>query len=113
MPPFNDDEAFSRNVGGLTRQEHHSLHRKRVAIAGLGGGGGVHLLTPSRLGTGSIIWPILMAWMHPAAGTPSLRHSSALNWPGAAARPRIRLGIDAVHGGSNSTRDVLAVVGLV
>lgn len=52
MQPFNDDEAYSRNIGEVTRQQHDSLHGKRVAIAGLGGGGGVHLLTPCRLGTG-------------------------------------------------------------
>jgi len=52
MQPFNYDEAFSRNVGWLTRQEQDLLRHKRVAIAGLGGVGGVHLLTLCRLGIG-------------------------------------------------------------
>ena len=52
MQPFNYDEAFSRNIGWLTRQEQGALRHKRVAIAGLGGVGGVHLLTLCRLGIG-------------------------------------------------------------
>jgi molybdopterin/thiamine biosynthesis adenylyltransferase len=52
MIPFDYDEAFSRNIGWLTRQEQAQLRRKRVAIAGLGGVGGVHLLTLCRLGIG-------------------------------------------------------------
>lgn len=52
MQPFNYEEAFSRNIGWLTRQEQDSLRHKRVAIAGLGGVGGVHLLTLCRLGIG-------------------------------------------------------------
>jgi len=52
MLPFSYDEAFSRNIGWLTREEQDSLRHKRVAIAGLGGVGGVHLLTLCRLGIG-------------------------------------------------------------
>jgi molybdopterin/thiamine biosynthesis adenylyltransferase len=52
MQPFSYDEAFSRNIGWLTRQEQDQLRQKRVAIAGLGGVGGVHLLTLCRLGVG-------------------------------------------------------------
>lgn len=52
MQPFDYDEAFSRNIGWLTRQEQAALRHKRVAIAGLGGVGGVHLLTLCRLGIG-------------------------------------------------------------
>ena len=52
MPPFDHAEAFSRNIGWLTRQEQDALRHKRVAIAGLGGVGGVHLLTLCRLGIG-------------------------------------------------------------
>lgn len=54
MQPFNYDEAFSRNIGWVTRQEQESLRHKRVAIAGLGGVGGVHLLTLCRLGIGKL-----------------------------------------------------------
>lgn len=52
MQTFDYEEAFSRNIGWLTRQEQDELRRKRVAIAGLGGVGGVHLLTLCRLGIG-------------------------------------------------------------
>ncbi len=50
---FSYDNAFSRNIGWLTRQEQHVLSGKRVAIAGMGGVGGIHLLTLARLGIGS------------------------------------------------------------
>ena len=52
MQAFNFDEAFSRNIGWLTRREQDALRHKRVAIAGLGGVGGIHLLTLCRLGIG-------------------------------------------------------------
>lgn len=52
MSPFSYVEAFSRNIGWLTRHEQALLSQKRVAIAGLGGVGGVHLLTLCRLGIG-------------------------------------------------------------
>lgn len=50
---YSYDTAFSRNIGWVTRQEQHALREKRVAIAGMGGVGGVHLLTLARLGIGS------------------------------------------------------------
>jgi len=53
MPTFAYEEAFSRNLGWLTPGEQTILRKKRVAIAGLGGAGGVHLLTLARLGIGS------------------------------------------------------------
>lgn len=53
MPEFDYDVAFSRNIGWLTRAEQRSLRNKRVAIAGLGGVGGSHLLTLTRLGVGA------------------------------------------------------------
>lgn len=50
MQSFLYDEAFSRNIGWVTREEQTLLRHKRVAIAGLGGVGGLHLLTLCRLG---------------------------------------------------------------
>ena len=47
---FNYETAFSRNIGWLTHDEQKSLRQKRVAIAGMGGVGGAHLLTLARLG---------------------------------------------------------------
>ncbi len=52
-PGFDYEEAFSRNIGWVTEIEQSSLRDKRVAIAGLGGVGGLHLLTLARLGIGS------------------------------------------------------------
>lgn len=49
---FSYDEAFSRNLGWVTAAEQRLLRAKRVAIAGLGGVGGIHLLTLARLGVG-------------------------------------------------------------
>src|SRR3954469_11385769 len=51
--PFSYDEAFSRNLGWLTEWEQQALRFKRVAIAGMGGVGGVHLLTFARFGIGA------------------------------------------------------------
>ena len=50
MSTFDYHAAFSRNVGWVTRQEQDVLADKRVAIGGLGGVGGSHLLTLARLG---------------------------------------------------------------
>jgi molybdopterin/thiamine biosynthesis adenylyltransferase len=50
---FDYNEAFARNLGWVTRAEQDVLRRTRVAIAGLGGVGGVHLLTLARLGIGA------------------------------------------------------------
>jgi nitroreductase len=44
--------AFDRNIGWLTEWEQQALKGKRVAIAGMGGVGGFHLLTLARLGVG-------------------------------------------------------------
>lgn len=49
---FSYDEAFSRNIGWITAWEQSVLRRKTVAIAGMGGVGGVHLLTLARMGIG-------------------------------------------------------------
>ena len=49
---FDYATAFSRNIGWMTRDEQQSLRVKRIAIAGLGGVGGRHLLTLTRLGVG-------------------------------------------------------------
>jgi molybdopterin/thiamine biosynthesis adenylyltransferase len=49
---FEYDRAFSRNLGWVTADEQRRLRDKRVAIAGLGGVGGIHLLTLARLGIG-------------------------------------------------------------
>jgi molybdopterin/thiamine biosynthesis adenylyltransferase len=48
--PYAD--AFSRNIGWVTVREQEQLRNSCVAIAGMGGVGGVHLLTLARLGVG-------------------------------------------------------------
>lgn len=49
---YSYESAHSRNLGWTTEWEQVSLRHKRVAIAGLGGVGGAHLLTLARLGIG-------------------------------------------------------------
>lgn len=49
---FNYDAAFSRNIGWITEWEQAALRQKSVAIAGMGGVGGAHLMTLARLGIG-------------------------------------------------------------
>ena len=50
---FSYEEAFSRNLGWVTEWEQQALRFKRVAIAGMGGVGGFHLLTLARFGIGA------------------------------------------------------------
>jgi molybdopterin/thiamine biosynthesis adenylyltransferase len=50
---FDYHSAFSRNIGWVTRDEQARLRDARIAIAGLGGVGGIHLLTLARLGIGA------------------------------------------------------------
>lgn len=50
---FDYHEAFSRNLGWVTATEQEILRNKRIAIAGMGGVGGSHLLTLARLGVGA------------------------------------------------------------
>lgn len=46
------NEAFSRNIGLLTEQEQEILKNARVAIPGMGGVGGLHLIAMVRSGVG-------------------------------------------------------------
>jgi molybdopterin/thiamine biosynthesis adenylyltransferase len=50
---FDYTEAFSRNLGWLTPQEQQKLRGVRVAVAGMGGAGGVHVQALARLGVGA------------------------------------------------------------
>lgn len=47
---FDYDEAFSRTIGWITRDERMRLKESRIAVAGLGGVGGSHVMTLARLG---------------------------------------------------------------
>jgi molybdopterin-synthase adenylyltransferase len=49
---FDYEQAFARNLGWVTGAEQTRLRQCRVAIAGMGGVGGEHLLTLARLGIG-------------------------------------------------------------
>src|SRR5438876_8807606 len=53
MQRFTYEQAFSRNIGWVTAAEQAMLRGKRVAVAGLGGVGGLHVLTLARLGVGA------------------------------------------------------------
>ncbi len=50
MTSFDYQAAFDRNIGWVTAAEQERLRTRKVAIAGMGGVGGVHLLTLARLG---------------------------------------------------------------
>lgn len=55
-PPSGDysyARAHSRNLGWVTEVEQSRLRSARIAIAGMGGVGGEHLLTLARLGIGN------------------------------------------------------------
>jgi molybdopterin/thiamine biosynthesis adenylyltransferase len=45
-------EAFSRNLGLIAPEEQEKLRQSRVAIPGMGGVGGMHLMTLARMGIG-------------------------------------------------------------
>jgi len=47
---FNYEEAFSRNIGLLTEEEQQKLRTFTIAIPGMGGVGGVHLISLIRQG---------------------------------------------------------------
>ncbi len=47
---FDFEDAFSRNLGWVTPDEQQILRGKRVAVAGMGGVGGIELITLARLG---------------------------------------------------------------
>jgi molybdopterin/thiamine biosynthesis adenylyltransferase len=47
---FDYDTAFSRNIGLVTTEEQALLRSKTIAIPGMGGGGGAHLITLVRHG---------------------------------------------------------------
>jgi molybdopterin/thiamine biosynthesis adenylyltransferase len=50
--PWSYKEAFSRNLGLISPEEQERLRSSCVAIAGMGGVGGIHLETLARLGIG-------------------------------------------------------------
>lgn len=50
---FDYQEAFSRNIGWVTKSEQEQLRQSKVAIGGLGGVGGDHAIVCARLGIGS------------------------------------------------------------
>jgi sulfur-carrier protein adenylyltransferase/sulfurtransferase len=49
---FDYDLAVSRNIGWVTEWEQQKLRQSKIAIAGMGGVGGIHMLTLARLGIG-------------------------------------------------------------
>ena len=53
-PAFAYEQAFARNVGWITDDELQTLRKRRVAIGGMGGVGGVYLTTLARLGVGKM-----------------------------------------------------------
>lgn len=58
LPPsgagFDYGVAFGRNIGWITEWEQQEFRKKTVAVAGMGGVGGQHALTLTRLGIGGL-----------------------------------------------------------
>lgn len=52
-PLWSYEEAFLRNLGLISRREQEVLRNSCVAIPGMGGVGGIHLMTLARLGIGA------------------------------------------------------------
>jgi len=52
LKPWCYNKAFARHRGLITEQEQQKLRNTRVAIVGMGGVGGIHLVTLARLGVG-------------------------------------------------------------
>jgi len=52
LDDWSYDEAFSRNRGLISLSSQQKLRTSRVAIAGMGGVGALHLMTLARLGVG-------------------------------------------------------------
>lgn len=50
---FEYSTAFSRNIGWITQWEQQKLRSAKIAVAGAGGVGGIHLQTLARLGIGA------------------------------------------------------------
>ena len=51
-PAWRYEEAFGRNRGIISKEEQDRLRNSRVAIVGMGGVGGINLVTLARLGIG-------------------------------------------------------------
>ncbi|MBL7556801.1 MAG: ThiF family adenylyltransferase [Bdellovibrionaceae bacterium] len=47
---FNYQQAFARNLGWVSSSEQNSIKDKKIAIAGMGGVGGIHLINFVRMG---------------------------------------------------------------
>lgn len=52
-PDFSYGQAFARHLGLINAEEQARLRRARVAVLGMGGVGGIHLITLTRLGIGA------------------------------------------------------------
>lgn len=52
MSSFDYNEAFSRNLGVVSPDQHQRLRNATVAIAGMGGVGGDYLISLVRAGVG-------------------------------------------------------------
>lgn len=53
MDNFDYNESVSRNIGWVSEMEQQVLRAKKIAIAGMGGVGGINFLTSVRLGIGN------------------------------------------------------------
>lgn len=91
---FNYEEAFSRNIGWVTKEEQQKLRKTKVAIGGLGGVGGDHTIVLTRLGIGNFHISDLDDYDVPNFNRQAGANMSTLGKPKAAIMEETILGIN-------------------
>ena len=91
---FNYEEAFSRNIGWVTKEEQQKLRKTKVAIGGLGGVGGDHTIVLTRLGIGNFHISDLDDYDVPNFNRQAGANMSTLGKPKAAVMEETILGIN-------------------
>lgn len=91
---FNYEEAFSRNIGWVTKEEQQKLRKTKVAIGGLGGVGGDHTIVLTRLGISNFHISDLDDYDVPNFNRQAGANMSTLGKPKAAVMEETILGIN-------------------
>jgi molybdopterin/thiamine biosynthesis adenylyltransferase len=91
---FNYEEAFSRNIGWVTKEEQQILRNTKVAVGGLGGVGGDHTIVLTRLGISNFHISDLDEYDVPNFNRQAGANMSTLGKPKAAVMEETILGIN-------------------
>jgi molybdopterin/thiamine biosynthesis adenylyltransferase len=91
---FNYEEAFSRNIGWVTKEEQQILRNTKVAVGGLGGVGGDHTTVLTRLGISNFHISDLDEYDVPNFNRQAGANMSTLGKPKAAVMEETILGIN-------------------